>query len=141
MSFLPAFIDEICVYLAANTASHFTYGTGEGNLKLGELVRGIEGTFAVAVPSEAPSMYSPLETHTIDFWSVNSNGAQAYDDLQYVYNLFHQRYLTQTPQFTTTSFQVYSAAAQGQIEDMDRDIEGRHLFRLTITFVTQNLIS
>lgn len=133
----PAFIKEISQYLADNTGGRFTFGSGtSNNLKLGELVRGVDGVFVVQSMTNQPDMYTPIYDYTLDFWAVNRNASTAYDDLQYVYELFHQNI-----NMTTSTFQVYFAYANSQIEDMDRDSEGRKLFKLTITFITRNLIS
>lgn len=133
----PSFIAEIGQYTADNTGGRFTFGSGaSNNLKLGELVAGVDGVYLVQTMANMPDHYTPIYDYTIDFWSVNRNAATAYDDLQYVYELFHQNV-----NMTTATFQVYFAYALSQIEDMDRDSEGRKVFKLSVTFITRNLIS
>ncbi len=136
MSFAPPFIQEITQYLADNTGTHFTFGNGDVNLKVGELDRGISGVFTVAAASEPPENVNPLAYQTIDFWSINPSSNLGYVDLQYVYDLFHGSYA-----YTAGSWFVFSSEATGQIEDLDRDSEGRKIWKLSIYFVIRNLIS
>lgn len=137
VSIKPPYIKEICQYLADNTGGRFSFGSGTtNNLKLGELVRGVDGVFAVQTATNPPDHYTPIYDYTIDFWAVNRNAQTGYDDLQYIFELFHQNI-----NMTTASFQIYFAYCVSQIEDMDRDSEGRKLWKLTVTFITRNLIS
>lgn len=140
MSLIPAFIDEICTYLATHSGGYFSYGVGAGNLKIGELIRGETGVWAKQAMSPPPDMYLPNEWHQIDFWSVESDSSRSYDDLQYVYNVFHQPNEQQIG-YDTASWHIYFSYAQMQIEDMGRDIQNRKINKLTIMFITRNLIS
>ncbi len=136
MSFAPPFLQEIVNYLATNTGGHFVFADGTGNLKIGELTRGVNGVFCMDSASPPPDDYLPTEVRYIDFWSVNPVSNLAYQDLQYVYDLFHQAY-----DITVSSWYVYAALALGQIEDMDRDGQGRKMYKLSIEFTIRNLIS
>lgn len=130
------FVKEICQYLADNSSGRFTFGAGtSNNLKLGELVRGQEGVYAMESPSELPDMYTPVITYTVDFWSVNQNAGTAHEDLQYIFQLFHQN-----DNITTPSFYSYFAYALNTIVDMDRDGEGRKMFKLTVVFICRDTL-
>ena len=129
------FIKEICQYLADNSGGRFTFGSGTNNLKLGELTRGVNGVFAVETPVEPPDHYLPIVTYSIDFWAVNANAATAHDDLEYIFQLFHQNINIDTP-----SYHSYYSYAPSLIQDMDRDGEGRKIFKLSITFISRNIL-
>lgn len=129
------FIRDICEYLADKSAT-FTFGTGATNLKAGELPRGTDGVFAVASPSPEPDMDTLVEYHNVDFWARNKNTSTALDQMREIYELFHQNH-----HYVTTNFEVYFSHALGQIEDQDRDLEGGKLLRLSIMFITRQLIS
>ena len=129
------FIKEVCQYLADNSGGRFTFGSGTNNLKMGELTRGIDGVFAVQVSGVTPDLSTPIFTTQLDFWATNRNAATAYDDLQYIYQLFHQNISV-----TTTSYDTYFSYALGQIDDMDRDLEGRKIFKLSILFISRNTL-
>lgn len=133
----PAFIKQICQHLADNSEGRFTFGSGESNnLKLGELKPGIQGVYCVQGISIAPSVESFVDEYVIDFWSVNANSATAYDDLMFIYQLFHSNI-----NITLSNYQVYLGQALSQIEDMDRDSESRKIFKLSISFILKSLIS
>lgn len=136
MSFAPPFVQELCQYLADNTGGHFTFGVGDTNLKVGEVLPGTKGVYAVTVASPPPDPINPMQYYEIDFWSVNPSSNLGYVDLQYVYDLFHGAIA-----FSIGSYLVFSAEATSQIEDMDRDSEGRKLWRLGIYCTARNLIS
>jgi len=132
----PPFIKEICQYLADNSGGRFTFGSGaSNNLKLGELVRGVEGVYAIESASEPPDMYTPIVTYTVDFWAINSNARTAHEDLEYIFQLFHQN-----DNITTPSFYSYFAYAPNVILDMDRDGESRKMFKLTIVFICRDTL-
>lgn len=133
MSFAPPFIQEITQYLADNTSGRFTFGDGDGNLKVGELSRGTSGVFAVAGASDPPETINPLQYQTVDFWSVNPSSNIGFQDLQAVYELFHGTYA-----YDAGSYFVFASEASGQIDDMDRDSEARKVWRLSIYFVIRN---
>lgn len=130
------FIHEITNYLAANSNSRFTFGTGNSNLKVGELTQQGNGVFTVSSPSPNPNLYLPVETHLIDFWARNKSSVEAYDDLLFIYNLFHQAH-----HYNTDNWEVFFSYAGGQVVDTDRDGEGRKVLRLSVVFITRNLIS
>lgn len=133
---MTPFIKQICDYLAANSDGALQFGDGNKNLKIGELIRGQEGVFALSVPSLAPDMETPVETHQIDFWASNTETPLAREHLELIYNLFHQNH-----HYNLNSYHVYFSYASGQIEDLDRDGEGRKLLRLGIVFIIISLIS
>lgn len=136
MSNATPFVKEICQYLAANSSGVFTFGTGNTNLKAGELVRDVDGVFAVPSPSPEPDRDVIYETHIIDFWARNKNTATAYEQLRTIYNLFHQNH-----HYPTNLYLIEYSHALGQPEDQDRDAEGGKLLRLSVEFLIRQLIS
>lgn len=132
---MKPFVEEICEYIAENSA-RFTFGTGEGNLKIGELTMGVNGVFAIASPSPEPDRYTDVRTYNIDFWAVNTNTPEAFDDLRIIYNLFHQGH-----DYETDNFYIYFSHVNGQIDDLDRDGENRKLLRVSIEFLARAIIS
>lgn len=133
---LESFADEICTYLATNSGARFTYGSGNTNLKLGELRSDGQGVYAVTQSSAEPDKYTTVQYLQLDFWARNADSAVAEADLRFIYNLFHKN-----QNWTTTNFICFFSSAIGGIDDMDRDPEGCKLMRLGINFIYSNLIS
>lgn len=114
------FLKEICQYLADNTSGRFTFGTGNTNLKMGELVRDMDGVYAIQSPSPAPDKYTAIENVMVDFWSQNTRTDLGIGDLQAIYDFFHERH-----HYLTTNYEVYGSFATGQIDDMGRGADGK----------------
>jgi hypothetical protein len=130
------FITDIVTYLAANSGGRFSIEGDNCNLKVGELVRGVEGIYAITSPSPDPNTYTAIETHTVDFWAQRSNSREAFDDLRFIYNLFHQAH-----HYQTDTYYIHFSYANGQVADLDRDGEGSKLLRIGVTFIIMSLIS
>ena len=136
------FISDICEYLATNglesdgATPRFTFGDGSGNLKVGEVLRGEEGVFAVSLPSVQPDLHTAVQEMQIDFWSRHIKTVEAYEDMRIIYELFHRHM-----EFETNSYKVHYSNALGQPADLDRDGEGGKLLRLSVRFVMTYLIS
>lgn len=134
---IPApFVEDICTYLAANSSGRFNFASGSSNLKIGELVHGDNGVYAIAVGGAQPDEYTAIEYHTIDFWAQNNNSRAAMDDLRTIYALFHQAH-----HFQTTNYYVHFCQAVSQPTDLDRSGEGSKLARLSVIFTVMSLIS
>lgn len=136
ISITNPFIKELCQYIEDKSEGRFSFGSGDtNNLKMGELVRGIDGVFVVQAGSPTPNIHDPIVSYQLDFWAVNSNAGTAYDDLTYIYQMFHQNI-----SITTPSYEAYFSYALGQIEDMDRNSESRKMFRLPILFICRDTL-
>lgn len=126
------FTDELCTYLASISAT-FIVGT---NLNIGELIRTVDGVFVTSTGSPALDAYNPVETYLVDFTAIHRNSQEAYNFLQEISRLFHQR-----QDYDTDNYHVYYSRSMGQITDLDRSGEGRKILRLSVLFITYNLIS
>lgn len=137
MSTMKPFVEEMCQYIAQTIpGNRFTFGTGSDNLLIGEIVPGTNGVFAVNSPTLPPDEYTAVEYYNLDFWAVNSNEAEGFEDLRIIYELLHRKV-----HYQTENFQIFFSHAIGQIDDLDRDGENRKTLRLGIRFITTNLIS
>lgn len=106
---------------------------GGDNLFAGELKMGVDGVFVIAAPSEQPDVDTGIMYQTVDFWARNKDTAKAYDHLQAVYNFFDRRH-----HFNTDHYYVHLSHNLGQIEDMDKDVEGAKLLKLSVRFIMMN---
>lgn len=127
------FISELCQYIADNVPG-FTFGDGNTNFKVGELVRDVNGVFAINAPSSAPDQYTPIRQTQIDFWAQNKSSVDAYNHMTLILNLLHRMH-----HYQTDNFEIYFSYAVGDIEDQDRNIEGCKLYRLGINFIIRNI--
>lgn len=132
----PHFLSEVCEYIASNLPGQFTFGMGNSNLKIGEIIRGTNGVYATDAPSPPPDSYTATDYVHIDFTSLDSSSKLAWDRARYIYELFHQNHHWQTQ-----SYYVYYSRADAQIQDMDRTAEGQKMYRATILFTSRRLIS
>lgn len=130
------FANEIAHYLEDNSSGIFDIGEGDTNLKVGELERGRDGVFIVENLNQPPDPEIPLEYYQLDFMFVNTKSDLAFSQAQFVYDLFHQAH-----HYDTTSFKIHFSHSVGQIVDLDRDLEGRKLLRLSVLFIAMELIS
>lgn len=132
----PPFLKEISSYISANTDGRFSFGDGASNLKIGELPRGVDGVYIVNSPGESPDNETPVFYYHLDFYSINENSEAGYEDLSMIYELFHQNH-----HWNTLSYYIFRSIATTQILDMDRNMENRKLWKLTVRFICRNMIS
>lgn len=119
-------IDAILDYMEDNGIG--TVGT---DIFMGELPLDDEDCISVVTaPSPEPNKSIPYYTQSVDVWAR----FKSYDDgmakLQSVFSLFHR-----SENYELDGFHVYLSYALGMIDDLDRDSERRHLFKLTLDFV------
>lgn len=120
-----AIVQDICRFLA-----DYTSLTMRDTLFAGELKRGVDGVFAVAAPSEEPDRYTGVMYQSIEFWARNTDTAKAFDHLSEIYNFFDRRH-----HYNTDKYYIYFSHCEGQIEDMDRDIDNAKLLKLSVRFI------
>lgn len=84
-------------------------------------------TFAV---SPAPNKSIPYYNQQVDIWARYSVYDQGLEKLQHIFDFFHKK-----ENYQMGSFHVYLSYAAGMIDDLDRDAERRHLFKLSLVFV------
>ena len=132
---MESFAFALCTLLAPNIPG-LTFGPGDSNVKVGELVRGIDGVFVVEGASPEPDRYTAVEYHTPDFWAVFKNAKVASDYLRAIYDYLHQKH-----HYNTDSYTVHFSYCAGQILDLDRDGEGRKMLKLSVAFIITGLIS
>lgn len=119
-------INAVTYYMASNGIG--TVGT---DIFIGELpLDKADIISAVYVPSPHPNKAIPYYNQTIDFWARFKSYDDGMGKLQDLFDLFHQK-----ENYEIDGFHVYLSYAMGMIDDMDRDMERRHLFRLSLSFI------
>lgn len=126
------FINELADFLDSIT-TRFTLGV---NLGRGELKRDVDGVYLQQAPSPEPDMETLVEYHAIDFYAVNKSSDVAKEDMQYIYLLFHRKV-----HYVLESYDVYLSYATSQPVDLGRDAQGRKVLRISVVFISGNLIS
>lgn len=81
-------------------------------------------------PSPIPNQALQVYEQTLDFWSRNKNSDAGYGKLFAIMSLLHQ-----AQNYEVEGYHVYFSNALGLIDDNDRDIEGRKLYKLSIRFI------
>lgn len=120
-----SFISELSDLLEDEGAG--TLGT---DLFIGEIPNDINnGVMLVAVPTIVQDPWQELRTSDVDFWARNEVSPTAYDKLQYIWDLLHRR-----ANYDLPSYHVFISSAQSQIEDLDKDSNGRKLHKLKMRF-------
>lgn len=106
-------------------------GTINDNIYIGELPfdknNCVGLTYSV---SPEPNKAIPYYVQVVDIWARYSEYDVGFLKLQQIFDLIHQ-----AENYEMGRFHVYLSYAGGMIDDLDRDPERRHLFRLTLGFV------
>lgn len=118
---------DITQFLSDYNAADLTIGD---NLFAGELKFGTNGVFAVAAPSPEPDKETGILYQTVDFWSRNTDTQKGFDQLTEIYNFFDRRH-----HYNTDHYYVHLSHNLSQIEDMDKDIDGAKLLKLSTRFI------
>lgn len=119
-------IDSLLDYLETN-------GIGEvgTDIYLGELPEDKDDIVSAMIsPSPEPNKSVPYYTQTIDFWARFKSYDSGIAILKRIFDLLHQ-----AENYEVDGYHVYLSYAMGMIDDLDRDAERRHLFKLTIGVV------
>lgn len=93
-----------------------------------------EGLVVLDVPSPPPHQYVDMEYPVLDFWVRSPHTDRAHAKLDLVYQVLHRNYA-----WRTGGWYVHWSHALGSIQDVDRDLEGGKLLRLSIQFICRNL--
>lgn len=110
-------------------------GTINSDLFLGELPFDRTDILSlIYVLSPAPDKAIPYYRQVIEVWAQFTSYETGMNKMQQVFNLFHKR-----ENYEIADFHVYLSFAMGMVDDMDRDSQRKHLFRLSLTFVYRNL--
>ena len=119
-------IESIATYLQTNDLG--TMGT---DIFIGELPLDKGDCMALVYsPSPDPNPAIDIYEQVIDFWSRDKNTNQAYTRLLGVLNLLHKG-----QNYEVEGYHIYFSNALGMIDDNDRDIERRKLYKLSIKFI------
>jgi hypothetical protein len=120
------FIEQIAELLQSNGIG--TVGT---DIFIGDITTRTEnGLYIVNSPSPAPNEAIDIYEQIVDFWTRNDSTEGAYSKLQQVMDVLHKR-----TNYTLTGYHVFISHNMNMIEDMDRDLQRKKLFRLTIRFI------
>jgi len=84
----------------------------------------------VSSPSPEPNKSIPYYTQNFDVWARYSDYDDGNAKLQSIFDIIHQR-----EDFDLTDFHCYLSYAVGMIDDMGRDAERRHLFKVSFAVV------
>lgn len=105
------------------------------NIFVGDLPQDvIEGIFIVQSPSPPPHQYVDTEYTVLDVWVRAPHSDRAYNLIQSIYDTYQRR-----ANWETTNWHVYLSHALGSYVDLDRDLEGGKMLRLSIQFICRNL--
>lgn len=105
------------------------------NIFIGEFPKSVEDAIIVmSVPSTEPDKYTGVEYQTIEIWSRYKNDQAGWEKLNQVYSFLHRNYVLYLP-----NYQVYNISALSRIEDFDRDIEQRKMWKLSFELTYRNL--
>lgn len=119
-------LESIAEYLEDNAIG--TVGTdifiGELPLDEGDIMS------IVSSPSPDPDKSIPYFNQTIDVWARFSDFNDGYSKLQEVFDLIHRN-----ENYEIDGYHVYLSYASGMINDLDRDNQRRHLFKVSFSFV------
>lgn len=127
-------VKDICRFLGDyNTAGlklQSQAGGGEATLFAGEIKRGVNGVFAVAVTPEQPDKETGILYQTIDFWARNTDTGKAFEQLGEIFNFFDRRH-----HYNTDHYFVHFSNCETLIDDMDRDADNAKLLKLSVRFI------
>jgi len=100
-----------------------------------ELPLGKEDSIGI-VPVVSPEPNKAFATYdqVFDIWARFENATLGKAKLQEVFDILHRR-----QNYQLDGFHVYLSYAAGMIDDLDRDPEQRHLYKLTVAFVYREL--
>lgn len=127
---------EIAAYLESRGCGVFLTATPEDRtIFVGEWPADVvDGLLLLDVPSPPPHQYIDTEYPVIDFWARSPYTDLAYAKLEAVFEILHRNYAYQTGNWL-----IHFSRALGNISDVDRDIEGGKLLRLSVQFICRNL--
>lgn len=115
------------VYETSNPSAR-TIFTGEEPYEV------VKGLLIVQSPSPPPHQYVDTEYTVLDFWAVNPSTPEAKQKMRDIHNLFHRR-----ANWSTPNWYIYFSQSLGSPIDVDRDLEGGKLLRLSVQFICRNL--
>lgn len=123
-------IDSVCDYLEDEGIG--TVGTdifiGELPFDKSDIISLIYGV------SPDPDKSVAYYEQSIDIWARFKTYDAGYQKLMEIFNLLHR-----AEHYDIEGFHIYLSYSSGMIEDLDRDQERRHLFKLTISFVYRKI--
>jgi hypothetical protein len=127
---------EVAIDMANHGLGVFSTATPSARtIFIGELPQDTtEGIMLLAVQSPPPHKYIDTEYQIIDFWSRSPHADRSKLLLRQVFDLYHRR-----AQWTTDNWLIDFSHALGNITDVDRDINGGKLYRLSVQFISRNL--
>lgn len=118
-------VRDLCRFLA-----DYSSFTMQQDLWAGEIKRGLNGVFAIAAPSEQPDKETGIAYQSIEFWARNDDTGKAFEQLGEIYNFFDRRH-----HYSSDHYFIHFSHCEGQIEDMDRDLENAKLLKLSVRFI------
>jgi len=84
--------------------------------------------------NEAQDIYQGLKYETIDFWIRNTSYEAGYQLTRDIIDLLHR-----LSNWETTDFHIFFSHAMGGVEDLDRDGEGKRIFKVSVRFIFRKL--
>lgn len=102
----------------------------------GELPVGKEESLGIVEsPSPEPNKAIDIFEQSLDVYGRFAKATVGRDRMQAVFDLLHKR-----ANFQLENYHVYLCYATGMIEDLDRDAEDRHVYKLSFVFVCRKLV-
>jgi hypothetical protein len=128
---MQPFIHALCEYVASRTG--LAFGSGETEIKVGEISRDSQGIFAIDEPTQEPDRVVPIRYAQIGFWAKYKDTATAYTKLNLIYNILDRMYATQVGH--TSNYNIYFGIPSGPIIDLDRDAQGDKILKFSAYFI------
>jgi len=122
------------VYEMATYLQSKGIGTVGVNIFVGEAPKDIESAIIlIAVPGQQMDVDTGIEYQSFDVWSRDKDVANGYNVLQSVFYA-----LDRVNSIELTSYHIYLSTSTSAIADLDKDVEGRKLWKLPIVLIYRN---
>lgn len=119
-------IDSIAEFLEDESVG--TMGT---DIFKGELPYDVDDCISLMFsPSPDANKSIPYYTQTVDIWARAKLFDSGFNKLTEVMTLLHRK-----ENYELDGYHVYLSYALGMVDDLSRDVERRHLFKLSLSFV------
>lgn len=129
------FADEIATLLEQlEVGTVFDGSSGDIFITLLPFDEAVSGLYIVASTADEPDKYVETQYAMVEFFAAAPSPLDAYNRLMSIKKHLHRR-----GNYDLTNFEVYFSHAVTDVEDMDRDQEGRSLQRLSMRFVYRDL--
>lgn len=126
------FVLDLCLFIEANVPN-FTF---KSNLWIDETPKNTDAVYAMQTGGPEPDRYTPVQQYVIEFTARYADSKVAFDRLNELYRLFDRN-----QNYYTSNFTIYYSHPLGPVMSIGRDGTGGKLLKLSVLFLSTNLIS